>query len=229
MHEAVILAGGYGTRLRQVVADVPKPMAPIAGRPFLEIQLQFLARRGVGHAVLAVGYLGHVIVGHFGDRFAGVELSYAVEDSPLGTGGAIQKALRLCRGDRAVVLNGDTYLDFDLDAADRLWRTDGRGVIVGRAVPDTARFGRLSVADGWVDGMVEKGAAGPGIINAGSYVLGRGQLDDVDMPPPFSFENDCLARWLPVSPFHLFVADGLFIDIGVPDDFARAQDLLAGV
>jgi NDP-sugar pyrophosphorylase family protein len=88
--------------------------------------------------------------------------------------------------------------------------------------------GNLLIADS-MNHVVRQVAAGPGIINAGSYVLGRGQLDDVDIPPPFSFENDCLARWLPVSPFHLFVADGLFIDIGVPEDFARAQDLLAGV
>ena len=146
MHEAVILAGGYGTRLRQVVADVPKPMAPIAGRPFLEIQLEFLARQGVGHAVLAVGYLGHVIVGHFGDRFAGIELSYAVEDSPLGTGGAIQKALRLCRGDRAVVLNGDTYLDGDLAAMlVEIVAGGGSGIRLGEhvVVPDKTPLANL--------------------------------------------------------------------------------------
>jgi len=228
MHEAVILAGGYGTRLRQVVADVPKPMAPIGGRPFLEIQLRMLDRKGVRHAVLAVGYLGHMISDHFGDRCGNVALTYTVEQSPLGTGGAMRMALERCRGDRAFVLNGDTYLDFDFDAAARLWQTDGRGVIVGRTVPDTARFGRLAVADGRVHGMVEKGAAGPGIINAGTYVLGRDQLAHVEAPGAFSFENDYLARVLPTAPFQLFVADGLFIDIGVPEDFARAQDLLAG-
>jgi D-glycero-alpha-D-manno-heptose 1-phosphate guanylyltransferase len=229
MHEAVILAGGYGTRLRQVVADVPKPMAPISGRPFLEIQLEMLDRKGVGHAVLAVGYLGHMIIEHFGDRFGNLELSYTTESSPLGTGGAMQRALQHCRSDRVFVLNGDTYLDFDFDAADRLWQPDHRGIIVARTVPDTSRYGRLAVADGWVHGLVEKGAGGEGVINAGCYVLNRGQLADFDVPPPFSFENDYLARLLPSSPFHLFVAEGLFIDIGVPEDFARAQSLLAGV
>lgn len=228
MHEAVILAGGYGTRLRRVVADVPKPMAPIAGRPFLEIQLGLLSRRGFGHAVLAIGYLGHMIVDHFGDRFDDLELSYTIEESPLGTGGAMQRALERCRSDRAFVLNGDTYLELDFEAADRLWQADQRGVLVARAVPDTARYGRLAVADGWVHGLIEKGAAGPGVINAGCYLLGRGQLAEFAAQPPFSFENDYLARQLPVAPFHLLLADGLFIDIGVPEDFARAQELLAG-
>lgn len=228
MHEAVILAGGYGTRLRKVVADVPKPMAPIAGRPFLEIQLGMLRSRGFGHAVLAIGYLGHTIVEHFGDRFGDLELSYAIEDTPLGTGGAVQRALRECRSDRAFVFNGDTYLELDFEAADRLWRADHRGVLVARTVPDTARYGRLAVAAGYVHGLIEKGAAGPGVINAGCYLLNRGQLEEYAAQPPFSFENDYLARRLLTEPFHLLLTDGLFIDIGVPEDFTRAQELLAG-
>lgn len=227
MHEAVILAGGYGTRLRQVVADVPKPMAPIRGRPFLELQLGMLERQGFGHAVLAVGYLGHMIVSHFGDRFGTMSLSYTIEDHPLGTGGAIQTALRSCQRDRVFVLNGDTYLEFDCNAADRLWQAERCGVIIGRELPDTARYGRLSIDDGWVTGMVEKGVSGPGIVNAGCYVLARDQLSAVDRPMPFSFETDYLSRVLPTSPFRVFVTDGLFIDIGVPEEFARAQDLLA--
>jgi D-glycero-alpha-D-manno-heptose 1-phosphate guanylyltransferase len=228
MHEAVILAGGYGTRLKRVVADVPKPLAPIAGRPFLEIQLGMLRSQGFRHAVLAVGYLGHMIVEHFGDRFGDLELTYTVEESPLGTGGAMQRALEQCRSDRVFVFNGDTYLEFDFEAADRLWQADHRGVLVARSVPDTARYGRLAVADGWVHGLIEKGAAVPGVINAGCYLLSRGQLAHFNAQTPFSFENDYLARQLPAAPFHLLLTDGLFIDIGVPEDFARAQELLAG-
>jgi D-glycero-alpha-D-manno-heptose 1-phosphate guanylyltransferase len=228
MHEAVILAGGYGTRLRPLVADVPKPLAPIAGRPFLEIQLGMLRRRGFGHAILAIGYLGHMIIDRFGERFGDLALSYTIEESPLGTGGAMQRALEQCRSDRAFVFNGDTYLELDFDAADRLWQADRRGVLVARSVPDTARYGRLAVTDGWVHGLVEKGAAGPGLINAGCYLLNRGQLAELAVQPPFSFENDYLARQLPAAPFHLLLTDGLFIDIGVPEDFAHAQKLLAG-
>lgn len=228
MHEAVILAGGYGTRLRSVVSDVPKPMAPIQGRPFLEMQLRMLDRQGFGHAVLAVGYLGHMIASHFGDHFGNVSLTYSIEDTPLGTGGAIQAALRECQRERVFVLNGDTYLELDYGAADHLWQAERCGVIIGRELLDTARYGRLTTSNGWVTGMVEKGVEGPGIVNAGCYVLSRTQLSDFVRPPPFSFETDYLARILPTSPFRLFVTGGLFIDIGVPEDFARAQDLLAG-
>jgi D-glycero-alpha-D-manno-heptose 1-phosphate guanylyltransferase len=228
MHEAVILAGGYGTRLRSVVSNVPKPMAPIQGKPFLEMQLRMLALQGFGRAVLAVGYLGHVIASHFGDHFGNMSLTYAVEQNPLGTGGAIQAALRKCQRDRVFVLNGDTYLEFDCGSADHLWQAERCGVIIGRELPDTARYGRLTTANGWVTGMVEKGVEGPGIVNAGCYVVSRSQLSDFDRPTPFSFEADYLAGILPTSPFRLFVTGGLFIDIGVPEDFARAQELLAG-
>jgi D-glycero-alpha-D-manno-heptose 1-phosphate guanylyltransferase len=226
MREAVVLAGGYGTRLRQVVSDVPKPMAPIRGRPFLELQLSLLARNGFGHVVLAVGYLGQTIISHFGDRYEGIELSYNVEQSPLGTGGAIASALRKCRSGGVFVFNGDTYLELDCDAAHQQWKNSRRGVIVGRQVPDTARYGRLVVKDGLVHGVLEKGEAGPGIINAGCYVLDREQLVGLGQDPPFSFENDYLARQLVAAPLDLFVTNGLFIDIGVPEDFRRAQDLL---
>jgi len=228
MREAVVLAGGYGTRLRAVVADVPKPMAPIRGRPFLELQLALLAENGFGHVVLAVGYLGEKIVAHFGERFGDMELSYTVEDAPLGTGGAIELALGRCRGDGVFVMNGDTYLDLEYDAVHRLWQHSRRGVIVGRRVPDTTRYGRLVVEDGQVCGMSEKGASGAGVINAGCYVLNRDQVAEAGLTAPYSFEIDFLARRLPATPFDLFVTAGLFIDIGVPEDFQRAQDLLAG-
>lgn len=225
-HEAVILAGGFGTRLRQVVADVPKPMAPIRGRPFLELQLEMLAGRGFHHVVLAVGYLSDRIISHFGQRFMGLDISYSAEEAPLGTGGAIQKALELCRKSHVFVFNGDTYLDLDCNAVDGLWDDGCHGVIIGRHVPDTSRYGTLSVRDSRVVGLAEKGSAGPGIINAGCYVFGRRQLSQVSRKPPFSIEQDYLAALLPKAPFHLFVYDGLFIDIGVPEDFARAQELL---
>jgi len=227
MREAVVLAGGYGTRLRELVADVPKPMAPIRGRPFLEVQLSLLAANRFDHVVLAVGYMGEKIIAHFGRQFRGVDISYTVEDVPLGTGGAIEAALRRCHGDGVFVMNGDTYLDLDYDTVHRLWHRSRRGVIVGRRVLDTARYGRLIVEDGLAWAMSEKGTGGPGIINAGCYVLNRNQMTDARLEAPFSFETDFLMRHLPIAPLDLFITDGLFIDIGVPEDFHRAQDLLA--
>ena len=106
--EAIVLAGGFGTRLRQVVADVPKPMAPIADRPFLEILLGSLARKGFSQVVLSLGFMAEKISDHFGARFAGMDIAYVVEETPLGTGGAIRLALDACTQDHVFVFNGDT-------------------------------------------------------------------------------------------------------------------------
>ncbi|MEI7444266.1 MAG: nucleotidyltransferase family protein [Burkholderiales bacterium] len=225
--EAIVLAGGLGTRLRQVVPDLPKPMAPVAGRPFLEILLTALAARGVDRVVLSVGHRAEAITGHFGTRWGGLEIEAAVEDTPLGTGGALRFALDRCRRDPVLVLNGDTFLDLDLEALARRWDTEGRPLIVARAVPDTARFGRLEAVDGQLAGFSEKGTAGPGLINAGTYLVPRDLLDAFPAGRPFSLETDYLVPRAVARGFGVFVSDGLFIDIGVPDDYARAQTLLA--
>ena len=112
--EAIILAGGLGTRLRSEVSDVPKPMAPIAGRPFLEFVLTQLIQQGFERVILSVGYKSECIIDHFGDSWGPISLAYCIEDSPLGTGGAMSKAFHLVKGERALVLNGDTPQMFDV-------------------------------------------------------------------------------------------------------------------
>lgn len=225
--EAIVLAGGFGTRLREVVPDLPKPMAPVAGKPFLEILLCSLSRKGFSRVVLSLGFMADKISGYFGDRFAGMELSYVVEDHPLGTGGAVRLALSNCRQDHVYVFNGDTFLDLEADAVEHLWQDRHHPIIVGRAVPDTARYGRFLTADGRVTGFTEKGVAGPGLINAGCYVFDRCQLDGFALNEPFSLEADFLVKAVQQMPVDVFVTEGLFIDIGIPEDYARAQALLA--
>jgi D-glycero-alpha-D-manno-heptose 1-phosphate guanylyltransferase len=224
--DAVVLAGGFGTRLRAVVADVPKPMAPIGGRPFLEIVLSTLQRKGIDRAVLSVGYLADKIIGHFGQRFGGMELTYEVEDQPLGTGGAVAQALRRCRGDHVLVLNGDTYLDLEVAALAAAWC--GAPIIVARQVDDTARYGRLEVDAGRVVTFAEKGVVGPGLINAGSYLLPVDLFRGAPPPAPFSLEADFLTLAVRERRFEVFVTEGLFIDIGIPEDFLRAQSMGLG-
>ncbi len=239
MIDAVVLAGGFGTRLRSVVPDLPKPMAPVAGRPFLEILLGSLARRGVRRAVLSLGYQADVIQRHFGTRFStaagDVDLAYCVETTPLGTGGAIRFALDTCTGPLALVVNGDTYLDLDLNA---LLAAHGAGtdpVIVGRALDDAARFGRLRCEGDRVVGFSEKGAdggkggdpGGPGVINSGHYLLPTALFSGSPLPAAFSFETDYLPVAVQQRRFALYLTQGAFIDIGVPDDYQRAQTSLA--
>lgn len=228
MLEGIILAGGFGTRLKTVIPDLPKPMAPIAGRPFLEILLHSLSRKGFTRIVLSLGYLADKIIGHFGKEFAGIELIYAVEYQPLGTGGAIRLAMEKCNEDHQFIFNGDTYLDLEIDAVEFLWQQQYSAIIVGREVSDTSRYGRLIIENDKVIGFSEKGVTGRGLINGGCYVLGKDQLNDFPVNSAFSFETDYLAKIIKNSPFSLFITSGDFIDIGIPADYARAQIELAG-
>jgi D-glycero-alpha-D-manno-heptose 1-phosphate guanylyltransferase len=226
--QAIVLAGGFGTRLRQVVSNVPKPMAPIAGRPFLEILLGSLARKGFTRVVLSVGFMAETISDHFGDEFNGMHLDYAVEQNPLGTGGGVRLAMNKVTGDHAFVFNGDTFLDLEVPQLAELWHSRHRPIIVGRAVPDTVRYGRLLSAHGLATGFTAKSVGGPGLINAGCYVLQRGQLDEFAEGQAFSIEADFLVPAVARGEFDVFETQGLFIDIGVPEDFMRAQSELAG-
>lgn len=225
--EAIVLAGGFGTRLHKVVPDLPKPMAPVAGRPFLEILLSDLACKGFKRVVLSLGFRAEVIIAHFGERFAGLGIAYAVEDTPLGTGGAVRLGMSRCLGEHVFIFNGDTFLDLEADAVERLWQKYRHPIIVAREVSDTARYGRLLVKRGRVVGFTEKGVSGPGLINAGCYVLGAGQLDAWPLNTPFSLEADYFARAVKTESVDVFETQGFFIDIGVPEDYLRAQTLLA--
>lgn len=229
MREAIVLAGGFGTRLREVVPDLPKPMASVAGRPFLEILLATLARKGFTRVVLSLGFMSEKIIGHFGDSYAGIELVYEVESQPLGTGGAIRAALARCVADHVFIFNGDTYLDIEADELERLWQASRHPLIVVREVSDTARFGKVEMRDGRIVDFLEKGLSGPGLINVGCYVLPKAALEDFPLKKPFSIETEYFMRSLQRIWFDGFVTRGRFIDIGVPDDYALAQTELAGL
>ena len=227
--EAIVLAGGLGTRLRRVVPDVPKAMALVSGRPFLEIVLGTLARKGIGRIVLALGYKAECIERHFGAGYAGMVLAYEIERSPLGTGGALRQALRQCRSDHVYVLNGDTYIDLEVDAIEAQWQRHRLPIIVARDVPDTGRYGRLDVAGEYVVGFAEKGRSGRGLINAGAYVFPAAIAGEFPDDRAFSLENEFLSDAVVRLPVQFFVSRGHFIDIGVPEDYARAQIELAEI
>jgi D-glycero-alpha-D-manno-heptose 1-phosphate guanylyltransferase len=227
--EAIVLAGGFGTRLKQVVPDLPKPMAPVAGRPFLEILLASLARKGFSRVIMSLGHMADKVTSHFGDGYAGMELVYEIEQTPLGTGGAVRQALGLCTTDHVFVFNGDTFLDLEVKDVEAHWQKYHAPIIVAREVPDTTRYGRLDSDDGQVMGFVEKGVTGPGLINAGCYVLPTDILNSFAPGHPFSLEADFLAKAVGMQRFDLFVTNGQFIDIGIPEDYARAQSELPRV
>lgn len=228
MKEAIVLAGGLGTRLRSVVPDLPKPMAPIGGRPFLDLLLAFLSAQGYGRVILSTGHLHQRVAEHFGSARGPLAIDYCIEAEPLGTGGAIRAALAHCHGDHALVLNGDTFLEVDTAALEALWAVHHEPVIVVREIADCARYGRVTLAEGRVSAFGEKAGGGPGLINAGCYLLPRDLFQGPGLPSRFSFETDYLPQAVRQRPFRAQIGQGYFIDIGVPDDYARAQHELAG-
>lgn len=224
--EAVILAGGLGTRLREIVSDVPKPMAPVAGRPFLQILLTVLVDKGFRRAIICTGYKAEKISGYFGSCYGNMELIYLVEENPLGTGGAARLGLEHLKGDHAFVFNGDTFLDLEADQVEEQWRKNARPIIVGCKVPDTIRYGRLLQKNGIALGFTEKGIGGAGLINGGCYLLHKAELDTFPLSSRFSFESDYLADAVARGRVDVFVTKGRFIDIGVPEDYYRAEEEL---
>jgi D-glycero-alpha-D-manno-heptose 1-phosphate guanylyltransferase len=227
--EAAILAGGLGTRLRAAVPDLPKPMAAIAGRPFLEIVLASLARKGFSRIILSLGHMAEKVVSHFGTSFEGMDLIYEIEASPLGTGGALRQALERASSDHVFVFNGDTFLDLEVPELEAFWQARRLSTIVGKNVADTRRYGRLETEGQRVIGFTAKGLPGPGLINAGCYVLPTDALDMFEPGQAFSLEADFLAAAVKTQRFALFTTDSFFIDIGIPDDYLRAQAQLAGM
>jgi D-glycero-alpha-D-manno-heptose 1-phosphate guanylyltransferase len=222
--EAIILAGGLGTRLASRLNQIPKSMAPIGGRPFLEILFDQLIAAGCSRAILSVGHLREVIVGRFGNRYRDLAIDYAIEDSPLGTGGAIRLALGQVREQSAFVLNGDTYIAADFAAMQEFHRAVGRALTIAVVgVNDTARYGGVLIENQCISGFIEKGRTGPGWINGGLYLIDRNFPWPPGLPERFSFETDVLVPAVSEIRPAAFLCDRYFLDIGVPEDFDRAQ------
>jgi D-glycero-alpha-D-manno-heptose 1-phosphate guanylyltransferase len=222
--EAIVLAGGVGTRLRRVVADVPKPMAPIMGKPFLALLLEFLSEQGVDRVILCVGYMREVIMGHFGQRLGSVEIAYSIEDEPLGTGGAIAQALKMVESRNVFALNGDTFLKMDYAAMERVHANTRPSLsIATREVPDVSRYDEIVLEGDRITNVRAGQEARPGLINAGVYLLSRDLFEGFTLPPRFSFERDFLRPFVARIRPTAFLVREYFIDIGVPEDYRRAQ------
>jgi len=222
--EAIVLAGGFGTRLRSLVSDVPKPMAPVAGRPFLEWILLRLEREGIHRVVLATGYMSEKIERALGGRFGSMELVYSVEDAPLGTGGAIAHAARQVKGRGVHVVNGDTFLEYSLAEMETLVQGDGRLGMALVNVEDVHRYGAIGLEEGRVRSFHEKGDRGPGWINAGCYYLPESLLRSLPSGS-FSFEEQVLAPAAAAGDVMGLTRTKGFIDIGVPEDYVRSQTI----
>ena len=227
--EAIVLAGGFGTRLSHVVPDVCKPMAPVAGRPSLRFIMDQLAAAGFDRVVVADGYRREQIEGFFGPAYRGMAIEYSPEETPLLTGGAVKRALDRCDSDWVFVLNGDTWLDADfesMEAAAANVSDSVSAVIAVKRMRDFERYGTVDVdAGGTLTAFHEKRPCEEGLINAGVYLLRRDALNN--MPEKFSLESDYFERIVGDGALRAVECPGGFIDIGVPEDYELAQTMLA--
>ena len=227
---AIILAGGLGTRLKKVVPDLPKPMAIIRERPFLEYQMDFWISQGVTKFILSVGYLNHIIIDHFGDSYHTASIDYFVEDELLGTGGALLMAAQGLK-ETFLVLNGDTFFEVDLNDlclfhnkhnaewTMSLFRSKDLDRYMGVGLAKTGEILVLKSEESQIDLLV----------NGGVYLINPSAISRLNLNPGIksSLENQLLPSFLSLGG-RLFGIEcyGKFIDIGVPEDYYRAQKIL---
>jgi NDP-sugar pyrophosphorylase family protein len=225
-----ILAGGLGTRLRSVVADRPKVLAPVLGRPYLTYLLNQVAAAGLREVVLLIGYLGEQVAATFGGQYAGLRLAYSPEPAPLGTAGALRLALPKLTAPTILVLNGDSYCDVDLADFQRFHAQQAADVsLVLNQLPDTSRFGSVRVgADNRVVGFEEKRAGGgPGWINAGIYLMKRDLVSQIPADRPVSLEREVFPAWAESRTVCGFRCTARFLDIGTPESYTGAEAFFA--
>ncbi|MDU4961124.1 MAG: nucleotidyltransferase family protein [Sporomusaceae bacterium] len=228
--EAIILAGGQGTRLRSVVSDLPKPMAIIAGRPFLAYLFDYLASHRFDRLIVSTGFMHEKIEAYFGTSYRGMRIDYSREITPLGTGGAVKLALEKTKKDTVFVFNGDTF--FAINIADLLTshiQSQSPITIALKPMEQFERYGNVISVDGSVIAFEEKKYFDHGTINAGVYILESAIFNSVKLPEKFSFETDFLEKNLKSMKCNAVIADEYFIDIGVPSDYYKAGQELADV
>ncbi|MHA1380643.1 MAG: nucleotidyltransferase family protein [Candidatus Helarchaeota archaeon] len=218
--KSLILAGGFGRRLRTTLKKFPKSMAPVGKKPFLEYLIMQLIKYKIQDVVLCIGYLGKQIKEYFGDGSRwGIRILYSEEKKALGTGGAIKLASRFIENETFLVMNGDSFLDSDLNAMIAFHNNHrALATIAVVQVEDTSRFGKVEInRRGEIERFVEKNTSGPGIINGGIYVFNHKMLERIP-DAPVSLENEVLPHLINQGLFGMLVK-GLFIDIGVPKDY----------
>lgn len=231
--DAIVLCGGAGTRLKSVTGDAPKSLASIGDRPFLELLLHQLRRHGFQRVILAVGYQRDLIRAHFGDRAYGLSLQYSIEATPLGTGGALRNAVALISSDSVLIMNGDSYTDADLSSFAKDFY-DARADMSVLAVPADGRIdcGLVSVdSDSRVLGFKEKQAStGNFYVNAGIYMATKQILRESPPGVRMSLEEELFPGWLANGKrIRAFLHAGNCVDIGTPERYQVAQDILADV
>lgn len=220
---AIILAGGFGTRLKECVSNVPKPLAPINGIPFLKILLQSIQNLNIEKIILSVGYKSDIIIEQIGSTFSNIPIEYSIEKKPLQTGGAIKQSLMLSKSENNLILNGDSFTSFKFNEFYREHLLYNRDIsIVLKYMEDTSRYGQVEFDSNLnITAFKEKKSGYSGWINCGVYLIKSSLIQKMN-ENVFSFE-DFLGKNVNTISIGAFLTEGSFIDIGIPSDYRKAQ------
>ena len=223
--EAIILAGGLGTRLQSVLPDLPKCMAPVNGRPFLSYIIDYYQQQGIEKFIFSLGYKHEIISAWVKENYPSLPAEYVIENEPLGTGGAIQLAVGKTKVKDVLILNGDTLFKVNLETLAAFHKRSGSACTLSlKPMKDFERYGVVETEeDAHIKSFKEKKHYQQGLINGGVYILNTGRFRQQKRPDKFSFEKDYLEVFFSAMPMYGCVQEGYFIDIGVPEDFEKAQ------
>lgn len=226
--DVIILSGGKGTRLQEVVKDIPKTMAKVNNKPFLEYLLEELKKYHVKNVILAVGYKKEIIKSYFGNYYKGINIIYSEELEPLGTGGAIKKALELSKDKDVIVLNGDVYSNVNLNKLMECHMKSKRNVTLTlKYMEDFDRYGVVEFnKDNIITKFEEKKRKQSGYINVGVYAIKKDvfeKINDKNFESNFSIEKDFFEKYAEKEEFGSYIYDGEFIDIGIPSDYEKLK------
>jgi len=221
----LILSGGMGTRLRDTIPDMPKVMAPIAGIPFIYYLIKNLEKKGITHFVFLLGYKHEIISNYLNAEFAHINKTYVVEDSPLGTGGAIHNGLKYCKKDQVAIANGDTYFDVDTIQMELLHSNMRSDCTLSlKPMKNYDRYGSVLFDNNFlVTDFIEKKQTEEGYINGGFYLLNKNSFLKYSLGNIFSFEKDFLENKILYKKLYVTIHEAYFIDIGIPLDYSKAQ------
>lgn len=227
--DVIVLAGGLGTRLASVVSDLPKPMAPVAGKPFLDYILRGLPHAHVGKLILAVGHKYKTISDYYGDTYQHIPIVYSIEETPMGTGGGIALAMQHVEQDSVLILNGDTFFDVNYEELWQVQKEEGRLMTLAlKQMQQPDRYGTVLLQSNQIIRFQEKQAGlNTGLINGGVYWANKDLINELPKMDKFSFESEVLEVKVKEQKLGGYISEGMFIDIGIPNDYERAQELFA--
>lgn len=228
--EVIVLAGGFGTRLKGVIKDIPKPMAPINNKPFLEYLLNYLVQFNISRVILSVGYKHKLIQNYFHNKYKNIDIEYAIENEPLGTGGGIFNAMQYITIDKIIIINGDTFFNINLfDFYDFHTSLKSDLTIALKKMYKFDRYGTVKMQNHRIIDFQEKQYTNTGFINGGIYACNKKLFHNKIKQPKFSFEKDFMEKYVKKMNIIGFKSEDYFIDIGVPADYERAQNELINI